>query len=603
MLKLSKNLDMPIAGVTQTFAFLGKRGGGKTYAAGKLAEEMLIAGAQIIVLDVVGTWYGLRIPKDKRNAPFDVVVFGGENGDIEINPKAGKIVAGIILEKNLSAVVDISQFIHSEQTRFSYDFLITLFEGRKKAPGACHVFLEEAQELVPQNLPAGSDNFAGKMLHAGERMVKLGRNFGIGCTLISQRPQEVNKKVLNQTEVLLAFQMTGIQEKKTIATWVKDKGDDTDVEQLLPKLATGEALIWSPTWLKISGTYKLSEKLTADVSATPEVGAEPVRSQKLAPVDVAELKDSISALTEEMEANTPAALKKKIAEQGSQIFSLTNELKNAPKPIVEQKEVEVIREVLTVDQEAIRQLVDQYSDLRKELTELVGQTLHALNEVFNYPYGRFAAEIEKLASVKPSQPVARSSPSNERPKQATPQKLPPIMTKNITNGDMNLSDKQQKILDVLLTFEHLGRNSVERSTVAVLIGVSAKSSTFRGYQAGLKAQELIEYQAGNLLALSDVGRSLATISFEIDSLSDLHNAWKQQIKNLTTCQMLDLIILAYPELITREDLSAETGVSITSSTFRGHMASLKGLGLIEYKKLDGQDAVVATDLLFPEGLR
>ncbi len=34
------------------------------------------------------------------------------------------------------------------------------------------------------------------MLHAFTRLVKIGRNFGIGVSLLSQRPQEVNKKVL-----------------------------------------------------------------------------------------------------------------------------------------------------------------------------------------------------------------------------------------------------------------------------------------------------------------------------------------------------------------------------------------------------------------------
>ncbi|CAN5357213.1 hypothetical protein BH10ACI2_BH10ACI2_00490 [soil metagenome] len=137
-LTLAKTLVLPNAAVTQTFAFLGKRGGGKTYAAGKLAEEMLSIKVHVIVLVVVGTWYGLRIRKDKRNAPFDIVIFGGLNGDIEINPKAGKIVAGIVLEKNLSAVVDISQMVQSEQTRFTYDFLITLFEGQDATRSVPH---------------------------------------------------------------------------------------------------------------------------------------------------------------------------------------------------------------------------------------------------------------------------------------------------------------------------------------------------------------------------------------------------------------------------------------------------------------------------------
>jgi DNA helicase HerA-like ATPase len=36
-------------------------GAGKSYAAGKLVEELLRFGAPTIVLDPVGTWYGLRL--------------------------------------------------------------------------------------------------------------------------------------------------------------------------------------------------------------------------------------------------------------------------------------------------------------------------------------------------------------------------------------------------------------------------------------------------------------------------------------------------------------------------------------------------------------
>ena len=90
MLKLSKGLELPISAVTQTFAFLGKRGGGKTYAASKLAEEMLTISAQIIVLDVVGTWYGLRVPKEPKGKAFDILVFGGLNGDGRNQPESRK---------------------------------------------------------------------------------------------------------------------------------------------------------------------------------------------------------------------------------------------------------------------------------------------------------------------------------------------------------------------------------------------------------------------------------------------------------------------------------------------------------------------------------
>ncbi len=44
--------------------------------------------------------------------------------------------------------------------------------------------VEEAQLLVPQRVMRGGE----RMLGAFESLVKLGRNFGIGVSLISQRP-------------------------------------------------------------------------------------------------------------------------------------------------------------------------------------------------------------------------------------------------------------------------------------------------------------------------------------------------------------------------------------------------------------------------------
>lgn len=45
------------------------------------------------------------------------------------------------------------------------------------------------------------------MLGAVEDIVRLGRNYGSGCMLLSQRPQSVNKEVLNQVECLFVGQI------------------------------------------------------------------------------------------------------------------------------------------------------------------------------------------------------------------------------------------------------------------------------------------------------------------------------------------------------------------------------------------------------------
>jgi len=58
------------------------------------------------------------------------------------------------------------------------------FFRKKQSPSAVHLFLEECQEFIPQNTMRGEEH----MLHAFTRLQKLGRNFGVGASLISQRP-------------------------------------------------------------------------------------------------------------------------------------------------------------------------------------------------------------------------------------------------------------------------------------------------------------------------------------------------------------------------------------------------------------------------------
>ncbi len=630
MLKLAKNLELPISAVTQTFAFLGKRGGGKTYGASKLAELMLAIGAQIIALDVVGTWYGLRVPKNEKGKAFDILVFGGLNGDIEINPKAGKIVAGIILEKHLSAVVDISQFVQSEQMRFAYDFLITLFEGRKKQPGACHVFLEESQELVPQNLPKSDSGFGAKMLNAGERLVKLGRNFGIGCTLISQRPQEVNKKVLNQTEVLLAFQMTGIQERKTIREWVRDKGDETDVEQLLPKLETGQALIWSPTWLKISGTYKIAEKITADVSATPEVGATEIRANTLAKVDVAELRESIGALTAEMEANTPAALKKRIGELERDLAASQKNEENITNniPVAEPIEVPIVfGDDLAILKQFPQEMRGEIAGYCEQAIKQLGERLESWTRLSNNLIDRIEA---KLPHIDPS--VARISTSNEGPKHAMQaqssrkiddsahkqgqigqnetkslQNLKSHANSSLPLAHVDILDKlsrpQKKLLDVLASFRPLGTDSLDKSTLAVFADVSPRSSSFANNLSALRTasnlggEPLIEYLPGGKVCLTDIGRNFADgAGFTASSNEDLLDAWCTQLRSGPQSNILRRLFAIYPSQISRGDLADNVGVSETSSSFANNLSRLRTLGLIDY---GSNKTVFATKMLFP----
>ena len=216
-LLISKELSLPINVVTQKLAWMGRTGSGKTYGFGKLAEEMLSKGIQVVILDPVGIHWGLRLAANGKDAGIkNIYVFGGLHKDIPLEPTSGKLIADFIADRNVSAILDVSQFeSDADKTRFATDWCSRFFFRYKSKPSPVHVCLEECQEFIPQNGMKGEE----RMIHAFNRMWKIGRNFGIGGSLISQRPQEVNKKALNQTECFFAFQMTAPHERKAVEEW------------------------------------------------------------------------------------------------------------------------------------------------------------------------------------------------------------------------------------------------------------------------------------------------------------------------------------------------------------------------------------------------
>jgi hypothetical protein len=266
-LKLASDLSLPLEVVTQKLGWIGTTGSGKTYGASKLAELLWDAHAQFVVLDPVGVWYGLRLAKDgKKPSDITIPIFGGLHGDVPLEPTAGAMMADLIVDRALTAILDVSQFeSDAQKARFAADFGDRFFFRKKASPSAVHVFIEECQEFVPENHQRGEE----RMKHVFVRMQKIGRNFGIGTSYITQRPQEVSKKALNLAQTLFVFRTTGTHEREAINRWIKDKSiEGQDIASELPKLKTGAPHVWSPEWLELSDVAHILEKRTFNASAT-----------------------------------------------------------------------------------------------------------------------------------------------------------------------------------------------------------------------------------------------------------------------------------------------------------------------------------------------
>jgi len=309
-LRIASNLTLPPEACTQTFAILAKRGAGKTYTAAVMAEEMLAADLPAVICDPIGVWWGLRAGADGKSPGLPILVFGGDHGDLPLDAGSGDTLARLIAEERLSCVVDLSKFRKGEQTHFMTNFAERLYHSNRHP---LHLFLDEADAFAPQRPMPGEQ----RLLGAIEDIVRRGRARGLGCTLITQRAAVLNKNVLTQIEVLVALRTIAPQDREAIDAWINVHGTIEQKARLatsLPSLPIGTAWFWSPGWLDLFQQVQIRRRRTFDSSATPTVGAAPMKPKQLAEVDLARVSERLQATIAQAKADDPRELRRRITE-------------------------------------------------------------------------------------------------------------------------------------------------------------------------------------------------------------------------------------------------------------------------------------------------
>ena len=244
-LRIAPDLTLPDEAVTETFCILAKRGKGKTYTAAVMAEELIGAGLPVLVLDPVGVWWGLRSSADGTGDGLPVVIFGGDHADVPLEPTAGELIADVVVDERIPAVIDLSSLSKTKAKSFTAAFLERLYQ-RNRDP--LHVIVDEADAFAPQRATGDTARVLGAM----EDLVRRGRARGLGTTLVTQRPAVLHKDVLTQAEVLIAMGMTGVRDVAAIDEWVRlhaDEDQAVELKRSLASLPTGTAWVWSPSWL------------------------------------------------------------------------------------------------------------------------------------------------------------------------------------------------------------------------------------------------------------------------------------------------------------------------------------------------------------------
>lgn len=573
MLTFAKGLSLPTDAVTQKFAFLGRTGSGKSYAAKRFVESLLALRAQTVIIDCVGVWSGLRLGKRS----FEIPVLGGIHGDIDLPDTAGALVADLICDKRLSAVLDVSQFLDAQRTRFVEAFGRQLFQRKKMAPSAMHLVLEEAQEIVPQNPQPGEQ----MMLHEYQRIAKLGRNFGIGLSLISQRPQEVNKKALNQSECVLAFQMTGPQERKALEYWLSDRGIESEqsLAKLLPSLAVGKPFIWSPQWLKVAKVFEILPIESLDTSKTPSIDGI-ASTFELSPIVLTELEQAFTTLAVEAKDNDPKALKARIKALEAQVAQgVATEVFGLPPD----------------ERVNARALIDRARAAGTGLTRLIDAALHNISTVEERLVGLtsimhqakelggstdltqsltgFFERIEKIgntakrAQVTAGARMEKVLSSTQKPRKSRAEK-------ERGNGTA-LPRCDALILQVLAQHGAMGL-----FRVAMLAGYPPRASTARNALGRLRTMGYIEGENA-LVTITALGRKNCPEFEQLPETPAERAGWWYPQLPAVDAAMLKSLVKHYPKRFTLDQISVVAGYEPGKSTTRNAAGRLRSLGLIE----------------------
>lgn len=125
-LKIAAGLALPLDTTTQAIGILAKRRAGKSYTARRFAEQLLKVGQQVVIVDPKGDWWGIRSSADGASPGLPVVILGGERGDVPLESAAGEIVAKLVTEERVSALLDLSLFRKHEVATFMTAFRVLI---------------------------------------------------------------------------------------------------------------------------------------------------------------------------------------------------------------------------------------------------------------------------------------------------------------------------------------------------------------------------------------------------------------------------------------------------------------------------------------------
>lgn len=157
---------------------------------------------------------------------------------------------------------EILSTIVGTMLRVVYDTLFWAHElpvGGRQQP--LLVVIDEAHRFLPE----GGNTPAHRTLST---IAKEGRKYGVGLTLVTQRPSEIDSSVLSQCGSMIALRVTNTADRAKVASLLPD--DLGGLADLLPSLRTGEGLFLGEA-MAIPSRVRVRKALKKPVGDDPKL--------------------------------------------------------------------------------------------------------------------------------------------------------------------------------------------------------------------------------------------------------------------------------------------------------------------------------------------
>jgi hypothetical protein len=632
-LKVAPKLAFPEGAESRSYALVGMRGSGKSNLAVVMAERMHAQGIPWVALDPKGDWFGIKSSADGKGPGLPVVIFGGEKADVPLEPtaEAGKLIADLIVNEGITCVVDISQLTKGEQIKFlaghgsQVAFAERLFRAKKRESDPIHMFLEEAHEYLPQN----ARGEVGKLIDAMSRFQTMGRQKGIGVSVLSQRCARVHKDVLNQVDVFIAFRTIAPHDREAIFKWMKEHAVDVGLEKSLPELGDGTAWVWSPEWLRRIDQVHFYRRTTYDSGSTPTRKSGQRQRIEVADVDIERINELMAATIARVEETDPAKLQRKIRE-------LEAALKKKESSAPSEKTVETVEvEKFVFPVEALERFTKELFDFRAVVASFAdGFGLHDLGDILRAAKGnpivhdRFIRLFRKalkdheplspavMALIQAVGPEPKPVASKPQPRAVAAESAPPQVKSEaprpeprrlsigaveggnrwseVAGVEKAVADAMQNVLDSLAWLDSVAISPATRIQVAAVAKYHPRTGSYLKALARLNDDGLVNFPRAGTVELTDQGRSKASYPINVATQEEYLDRIYDVVGS-KRAHILRELVEVYPEALSREELASRLDVHPRTGSYLKGLAYLRDLELVEYPR---SGEVVASRLMF-----